>query len=75
MKLKLLLLITLLLSVFVSCKKDSTNEDNNGGNTPEIPQQVEEDLSFVRVLESKTFKKSGLSSFDDIIMVNMKETN
>lgn len=68
MKLKLLLLITLLLSVFVSCKKDSTNEDNNGGNTPEIPQQVEEDLSFVRVLESKTFRKSGLSSFDEIIM-------
>lgn len=68
MKIRLLLLSILFLSVLAGCKKDSTNEDGNDIDTPDIPQQVEEDLSFVRVLESKTFRKSGLSSFDEIIM-------
>lgn len=75
MKVRLLLLSILFLSVLAGCKKDSTNEDGNDIDTPDIPQQVEEDLSYVRVLESKTFKKTGSSSFDDVIMVYKYDGN
>lgn len=69
MKSKLLLLCILFLSIFTSCQKDPSNENNNESNDPVSPQQVEEDWSYIRVLESKTFRKSGSSTFQDINMV------
>lgn len=69
MKLEFFLLSAIFLCVFASCKKEPTNEGPNGNDTIVIPQQVEEDWSFVRVLESKTFRKAGSSTFNDIIMV------
>ena len=75
MKVKLLLLSVLFLNVLVGCKKDSANEGGNNMDTPDVPQQIEEDLSFVRVLESKTFKKAGISSFNDVVMIYKYDGN